>query len=160
MLLEALDDRDGVQARLDCKYGRRCPNSNRSGGTIHSPRLYFLTLPADDAGNEGDGQYTPCPHPRIDARRAQLVRVYTNAADLHDIRKITCVPPSLLPIAHAANAGLNDVSSAEDKVDALLMEVHRTLRDLLPLNKCARLVAHMCKNEQIASEWFACFGAP
>ena len=89
----------------------------------------------------------PRPQPRIDARRAKLVQVYSKEADLDDLRKITSVPPSLR-------------SGHDDEVSALLLEVHRALRDLLPAKKCARLVARMCKHKETAKEWLACFGAP
>lgn len=161
-----------VHRRMDAKYGSApwSPCAVRAEDTTPDPmdgtRIRFLVAPAQSTCNDS-ATYVPRSL-AVDARRKHLCDVYRNADELQDLRYIVTVPTCL---AHVARAGMRHVLTpgtvrihdlpaavvSAREVGALLFEVVRNTCDLEPC-RCARLVAHMCKNDAVAMEWLACFG--
>ena len=111
--------------------------------------------------------YAPRLH-AVDSRRQHLCNVYRNADELQDLRDIIAVPTCLTHIVHAGMrhvfspgaVRIDDIFVAvvsTRSVGALLYEVVQNTCDL-DARCCTRLVAHMCKNDAVATEWLACFG--
>ena len=160
-----------VQRRMDTKYGAsRPPCAVRAEDTVTNSMddtcVRFLVAPAQSTRNDS-AAYAPRSL-AVDARRKRLCDVYRNVDELQDMRYIVTVPACLM---HVTRAGMRHVFAigsvrirgmpvalvSTREVGALLFEVVRNTCDLEPRH-CTRLVAHMCKNDNIATEWLACFG--
>lgn len=160
-----------VQRRMDSKYGSaRSPCAVRADDTVTDAMdamcIRFLAAPAQSTRNDSMA-YVPRSL-AVDARRKHLCDVYRNTGELQDLRYIVTVPTCL---SHVARAGMRHVLApgavrihdipvavvSTREVGALLFEVVRNTCDLEP-RLCARLVAHMCRNDAVAMEWLVCFG--
>jgi hypothetical protein len=169
-MLHPLDDAF-VQRRMDAKYGSvRLPSAVCTTETLayatDDTFIHFIDAPVE--GTLGVSVvYAPRSN-ALDSRRQRLCDVYRCAGELLDLRDTITVPACLM---HIARAGMRHVSSpgpvrihdmlvavvSTRNVGALLYEVVRNTCDL-EARRCTRLVAHMCKNDAIATEWLACFG--
>jgi len=169
-MLHPLDDAF-VQRRMGAKYGStRSPCAVRAEDTVTETLddmcIRFIVAPVQGTRNDSV-VYAPRLSD-VDARREHLCDVYRNTVELQDLCDIVTVPACLMHIVRAGmrhvfepgpvriHDTLVAVVSTRD-VASLLFEVVRNTCDLEP-RRCTRLVAHMCKNDAVATEWLACFG--